>query len=319
MDIVIKPYTPDAILLWEQFVEKSWNGTFMHTRRYLSYHQDRFSDCSLLLLGKKGNILGVFPAALNTSQKDMVISHPGISYGGIIHAGELRGNKMLAALEHILEFYRTQGYKKLLYKAIPYIYHRIPAQDDLYALFRINAEPIRTDLACVVDLDDSPPLTQLRKRGKAKAEKAGLEIKLGVENIRPFWNVLEARLQSKFQIQPTHRVEEIELLQSWFPRHIECQAVYDKDHLVAGALLYKTPRVAHAQYIAANDQGYATGALDLLFPVCMKGVFEAGMRYFSFGISTEDEGRILNEGLYNFKSGFGGGGIIHEFFQVHIG
>ena len=32
---------------------------------------------------------------------------------------------------------------------------------------------------------------------------------------------------------------------------------------------------------------------------------DSGFEYFSFGISTEDHGKVLNEGLALFKEGFG--------------
>ena len=43
-----------------------------------------------------------------------------------------------------------------------------------------------------------------------------------------------------------------------------------------------------------------------------------GLQDFDFGISTEAEGMILNEGLYRFKSEFGGGGVVHEFYEMRL-
>jgi hypothetical protein len=36
------------------------------------------------------------------------------------------------------------------------------------------------------------------------------------------------------------------------------------------------------------------------------------------GISTEQQGTVLNDGLYRFKSEFGGGGVVHEFFEIDL-
>ena len=48
---------------WDRFVlEKSRNGTFLQTRRFLSYHPtERFTDASLMVL-QGGNIAAVIPS-----------------------------------------------------------------------------------------------------------------------------------------------------------------------------------------------------------------------------------------------------------------
>ena len=43
-----------------------------------------------------------------------------------------------------------------------------------------------------------------------------------------------------------------------------------------------------------------------------------GACYFDFGISNEDEGRVLNEGLYRFKYEFGAGSAVHEFYELDL-
>ena len=39
-------------------------------------------------------------------------------------------------------------------------------------------------------------------------------------------------------------------------------------------------------------------------------------RYFDFGISNEDHGRYLNEGLVRQKSRLGGRGIVYNTFEI---
>ena len=42
---------------------------------------------------------------------------------------------------------RASGISKLIYKAIPHIYHTVPAEEDLYALFLLNAKLFRRDVS----------------------------------------------------------------------------------------------------------------------------------------------------------------------------
>jgi hypothetical protein len=46
---LVRDYLPDQAAAWDDLVARSVNGTMLHTRRYLSYHGDRFRDRSLLI------------------------------------------------------------------------------------------------------------------------------------------------------------------------------------------------------------------------------------------------------------------------------
>ena len=40
--------------------------------------------------------------------------------------------------------------------------------------------------------------------------------------------------------------------------------------------------------------------------------------YFDFGISTEENGRVLNSGLIDQKEGFGARGVVHDHYELDI-
>ena len=63
--------------VWDDFVKRSKNGTFMLTRKFISYHGDRFKDASLLIY-KNEKLIAVFPA--NSSQQT-IYSHQGLGKG----------------------------------------------------------------------------------------------------------------------------------------------------------------------------------------------------------------------------------------------
>src|SRR5437016_6175838 len=91
----IRSYGPGDARGWESLVERACNGTFLHTRRFISYHGDRFLDRSLVLENCRKGIVGVFPAAEVPAEPQMIISHPGLSYGGVVHDGSVRGASMI--------------------------------------------------------------------------------------------------------------------------------------------------------------------------------------------------------------------------------
>lgn len=318
MTIQVRQYTNADAQAWDDLVDHSWNGTFLHTRRFLSYHGGRFSDKSLIIEDEKKHIVGVFPAALNPEASDCVVSHPGITYGSIVHAGDLRGARMLEALEQICDFYRQTNITTLIYKAVPYIYHRVPASDDLYALFRLSAVRYRCDLSASINLYNRNKLSQRRIRSLSKAQKNKVFIDDLNEDCREFWSVLQDNLVRKHNMRPVHSLDEISFLHSMFPYNIQFVVGKLDGVVVAGVVLFKTQNVIHAQYIASSQRGQEVSALDAVFDRCINLSKLSGVHYFNFGVSTENSGQYLNDGLHQFKTEFGGGGVVHEFYKIAL-
>ena len=95
---LIRDYLPDQAAAWDDLVARAVNGTMLHTRRYLSYHGDRFRDRSLLITNSRGWPIGALPAAEDPADASVVTSHPGLTYGGLVHDGSLRGESMMRVL-----------------------------------------------------------------------------------------------------------------------------------------------------------------------------------------------------------------------------
>ncbi len=317
MSIRVRPFGPNDADAWDNFCKDSLQATLLHTRRFLSYHGDRFADRSLIV-EQDGKWVGLFPAASSPFEKTHVVSHPGITYGGVLHGGDLRGERMIAALREICQQYAALGHAKLIYKAVPTFYHRAPAQDDLYALFRLGAKRIRCDLSSTIDLQNRQLVSQRRKRSLKKAIKVGVNVVEGNQHIAALWKILTDNLAGKHGAKPVHTLSEITWLAERFPANIRCVCGATNHAVVAGILLFITTTTWHVQYIASNDIGQDVSALDAVFNYCIDVAHRDGIRWFDFGISTDNGGLVLNDGLYRFKSEFGGGGSVHEFFELDL-
>jgi hypothetical protein len=312
-------YQQEDAVAWDALCESSYMSTILHTRAFMSHHGDRFVDRSVIVEGEGGHWLGVVPAAVSGSQGDTICSHPGLTYGGVVHNGGLRGTAMIDALVHAAALWRSVGYTALLYKAVPYIYHRAPAQDDLYALFRLGAKRTRCDLSACIDLACRLALSHRRRRSLRKAKQAGLRIQSGADLTKSLWPVLEDNLMRKHRKRPTHSADEIEQLAHQFPRSVEVKAALADAVVVAGVVLFHTPTTTHAQYIASSQAGQEMSALDAVFDRCIDEATARGSRWFDFGISNEEEGKVLNAGLHRYKTEFGAGGVAHEFYHWDLG
>lgn len=317
MTLTVRRFAPEDADAWDDFCGGCLQTTFLHTRRFLSYHGNRFEDASLII-ERDGACVGLFAAAVAPGLKSLVVSHPGLTYGGVVHRGALRGESMVQALQAIRDHYAEAGFERLLYKAVPSIYHRAPAQDDLYALFRLRFSRTRCDLSSAIDLSHRLHVSDRRLRGAKKALKNGVQVACGRTYAAPIWDVLQANLKNRFDAKPVHTLAEIALLADRFPENIRFVCATVESDVVAGVVLFETSHVTHAQYIASSDEGYRICALDLIFDWCIDAASKAGKRWFDFGISNENAGQFLNEGLYEFKSNFGGGGIVHEFYELDL-
>lgn len=317
MSITIHNYDPSDAEEWDAFCKKSHQGTFLHSRRFLSYHGVRFKDRSVILK-KDGVIVGLLPAAEKPDAPDTVVSHPGITYGGLLHAGKLMGDGAIQAFQSVLKHYYQQGYRRLIYKAVPRIYHQVPCDDDLYAMFRLCAQRVRCDLSSTINIANRFQVSSRRKRSLIKAKKAGVTIECGTHLLQGLWEILKENLKSKHNVEPVHSEAEITHLADLFPKNIHCVCAIIGGEIVAGVVNFETPTCLHAQYIASSQKGYETSSLDVVFEFSISEAQKSNKNWFDFGISNEQNGRVLNSGLYRFKSEFGGGGTTNEFYEIEL-
>lgn len=315
MTLEVVKYIPSLEQLWDNFCKTSINATFLHSRRFLNYHQNRFSDKSVIIKNKE-EIVALFPAAVSPNNPKIIISHPGITYGGILHTNNLRGVDILEILTVLLNHYSLGGYRELQYKCVPYIYTAGPAQDDLFALYYLKANKFKCNLASVIDLKE---IRQRSKRRVRSYKKASKYVSISQEDgyLMDIWSILEENLSRKYKAIPVHSLGEILHLKSIFSNEIISIAALVDGVVVAGVIVFKFPKVMHIQYIASNEIGNKFCALDAVFELLIKLATSEGLRYFDFGTSNETDGS-LNPSLHNYKCEYGGGGVAYEQFSVPI-
>lgn len=298
--------------IWNIFNKDSKNGLFMFDRNYMDYHSDRFKDNSLMFYDDE-KLIALLPC--NVSQ-NALYSHQGLTFGGFIVDENMKQGKMLECFEVLKEYMQENCFEKLIYKSTPYIYHKIPAQEDLYALFKNNAKLFRIDCSTTIDLQNTLKMSDLRKRCIKKAQKNKVEITLS-EDFEAFVMLLNSVLQKQHGVNAVHNTEELKLLYSRFPQNIKLFVAKIDKEIIAAALLFIYDNLVHTQYLAANEKAREIGALDLLIKTLIDE-FAKSKKYFDFGISTENGGQFLNQGLISQKEGFGGRTIVHNIFEVNI-
>jgi hypothetical protein len=278
----------------------------------MDYHNDRYEDASLLVF-KKDDLIAVLPA---NRVKQKIYAHQGLSYGGLILKEHIKFSDVLHCFSSVLRYLNENDISELEIKTIPRIYNRLPSDELDYLLFLTEAQGVRCDVSSVIDNSNRIEISSSnRKRGLARAINNNLIVK-EVDELSEFWNhVLIPNLKQRHGVDPTHSLEEITLLKQRFPNQIRQFNVLSKNAVVAGVTIFETDKVAHVQYISANEQKQELGSLDLLIDELINSVFK-DKSYFDFGISNENKGRNINEGLLNWKEDFGARSIVQNFHCV---
>jgi hypothetical protein len=304
----VRPYRPEDGPAWDAFVRAARVPHFLFERAYMDYHSDRFEDASRLV-----EVDGALAAVLPANRDGTTIwSHQGLTFGGLLSGAAMTARRTLEAFAALTDHLQNEGVTRLIYKAVPHIYHAAPAEEDLYALHRHGATLSRRDLSSAIDLARAPAYRKGRKASLKRARESGLRARPS-DDFGAFMAIEEATL-ARHGATSTHSAEELSLLASRFPDQITLHVVED----VAGVVVYRTPVLDHAQYIGSTEQGREVGAVDLLIDALIERARADGKRWFDFGISTTDDGRHLNEGLVRNKESYGARGVAYDRYELDL-
>ena len=277
----------------------------------MDYHADRFRDSSLMVYDCKGRLFALFPAC---RVGDEVYSHQGLTYGGLVIDERATAVHVCEAMTAVNDHLRRQGITRVTVKAVPYIYHKMPADEPLYALMEVcHARLCNRDIASVVSMMNRIRLSELRRRGQKKAVNNGVIIDYS-NDFASFWHILEDNLQTKYSSRPVHTLDEISLLRERFSDSIRLLAAFHDGQMTAGTVLYITPCVVKTQYISASSEGKNIGALDLLFSRLLDHLPDH-QQYIDFGTSALDHSTELRLPLIFQKEGFGARAVCCDTYE----
>lgn len=318
----IIPFDPSLRERWERFWANAPGATFHHARQFLEYHGDRFEDLSLLCEDDKGKILAVLPGARAPDDAETLVCHPGATMGGILFRRNCLPGTCLAVAAGFLGFYKEQGLKRLVYKTTPPHLAGQPNQLDQYVLWRLGARLAGMDQWSVIDLGLPRHVRRDRRSAFRRAQTHALTAaaETGAEAYEAFHCILSENLSRRYGVEPVHSLAEMMDLAERFANDTALWLVRNGAGEPVGGtwILSHRPDVRHTQYIATNQEGREKYAVDLLIFAALEAAETAGARFFSFGANSVDQGRDLNENLFEFKDGFGGGTVAHLFFEIDL-
>lgn len=324
MSVSITPYTEQWSDTWDAFVAASRNGAVFHTRRFLSYHpKDRFRDASILFLEGE-TIVGLLPAAVKEDGgKKILTSHPGASYGGLVVGMDASVEETGSLLTLLREFAKKEKYAGLsMLRLAPASLQRSYSEDQQYWLYHMGFQMTRCEMDGAIDLKSLDEETLLASlTGKCRnmvrqAERAKIEVKL-TEDFASFWPILESVLTGRHGTKPTHTVAEIQKLHELLPQGFRLLAAYQGKKMVGGIVLVTIHGEAlYTLYMAQEYSAQKDHPMHLLLFEAIRLALKEKRSVLHLGVSTEDGGKKINEGLFFFKESFGCRPVRRETWEI---
>lgn len=322
MSLSLVPHTAAQDAAWDAFVAASRNGTFFHTRRFLAYHPtDRFADASLWVLDGQTPI-ATLPAAIKDNK---LVAHPGASYGGVVLAdpvGVKQCGEVLDALMAYAKEHKLQGMEFL--RLPPQSIRQHYADDQEYWMYQRGWTCSRFEMDGAIDLhgmksdDVLPSLTGKCRNMVRQAERAGVSVQV-TDDFAGFWKILEATLTARHGTKPTHTLAEIQKLHALCPNDVRLFGAYKDGALVGGIVVVTINSAAlYTLYMAQDYVHQKVHPMHLILTQVMKTAITECRRALHLGVSTEDGGKIINEGLFFFKESFGCRPVRRESWQKSL-
>lgn len=300
---------------WDEFIlKKTVNGTFLQTRNFLNYHpRGRFVDASLMVY-EKNRLIAVVPACQIASQDGKEIySHKGSTFGGILIKKDCYAAEKVIKIVNTIDEYAAARYKKITLKITADLFSTDNSDLLQYALAYCGYNNY-IELSTYVDLQKLPQnvvdaFDRNKMRNILKCEEHSLIFRELTQDseIEAFYNLLKINL-SKYELKPIHTVEEIKSFKhERIPNNVKFYGIFENEIQVAGGMLFifEQANVIHAQNLSADYRFTEYSPITYLYYQIIKQAKEDGYKYLSWGISTEEQGKVLNFGLIRNKESYG--------------
>ncbi len=317
----ITSYDDSVKQTWDGFVPTTQAGTIMHSRRFLEYHGERFKDESLCIWSDPGvRLKAAIPLARAPNAADVVASHPGSTFGGMI-ANVIDPSERASILSAVAGTLLERGYRKLVYKTVPAIFGQQFDESDLRLLLRTGTVR-RADLWSFIRIDRAYAFSAKRRASIKAAERKGVELRQAHQEADwvAFHTLLSSNLQERHSTVPVHSLAEMLDLRRRLEGENQLWLAYGPDgEILAGTWCFAyNAETLHTQYIASNPRGRELGAVDYLLAGVIDATAASSFKVMSFGINTLSDGYAINTNLMKQKLRFGSGVAVHWHFDVDL-
>ena len=172
------------------------------------------------------------------------------------------------------------------------------------------------NVSSAIRLDDPIKSSRLGKRSLKRQRINEIEV-FPTDSASDFWDIIVEDRRIRHNVTPVHTAAELQLLRDRFPDEIKFYVARRHGEIIAGAVIYIANGVLHLQYAAANDLGKELYAVDVIYHDIIFNLYPEA-RWFDFGISNENGGLYLNEGMIAHKEEFGARSMVYDMYHLPL-
>lgn len=316
MQLECRPYNEALEKEWDAFITNNKrNATFLHSRQFFKHNALNSVDDASLMFYKKNKLKAVLPATLYKKDEQLVFhSHSRSTYGGFIVDNAAGVEEAMEIVEATLGFAKQNNVNEIIVRNPFRIFQQVPTDETDYAMWYYGFVIKSRELECTVRLDGNA-LQRYENGAKYNIKKAVKTVEVReTDNYARFWEMLTHNLLEKHGSKPVHTLQQFQQLINLSGQDkVKLMGGFIEGKMVCGVLLFIcAPMVLHAQYIASDSQYQDIRPLNAVINFIITWGTENKYSYFNLGTANEDAGRKINYGLFHFKEGFGGRGILRE-------
>ena len=315
---------------WDLFVSKSFNGTIFQKRQFLSYHVNRkFDDCSLLFK-KRGKIIAIIPAAtVKYKNKKTLSSHPGASFGGIVH-NNISFDDCDKVVELLELFCKENSYDDIFMVQTPSIYNKHHQNELVDYVMKINAydnnEYYISNVLNIENNIQNQILKIVKNKKRTVSYYNGLLKKYNitfkwVDCFDEFYPIL-VKNKKKHNSEPTHSLDELEILKSRFPDDILQLMLYTNKRPIAGMTIFKANNKGAILFYSMFDYEYnKMQPIPHLMHYILDWAKNSGLAFIDYGVSHLPQASnplAPSRSLIKFKEEFGCFGVVRNAYRKKI-
>jgi hypothetical protein len=308
MDLIIKKYCKkNDLLVWDKFIiNDSLNGTIYHTRNFLSYHENRFIDNSIMIYDKK-KLIAVFPCCKINQE---YYSHRGSTCGGIVI---LEKYYELIKLTNIMDAIYSYYNANLHIKLSESIYFKNNKSNELLNFVLSKKCSNNKDISLYFDVNtnekiiDSFPKSRnkdyLKKYIKNENNNINFQISDKIEDYKNYYILLDKFLREKNNVTPLHSLDEFILLKKILAEKQFLFLSKNKNNIIlSGAwVFYINKKIIYTPYLMTNYDEENTSLVYLLYEL-FQFAKKNNISIVNLGACSTGGGKNILYSKYKFKN-----------------
>jgi hypothetical protein len=319
-NITVEIYEPSKKREWEDFVEKSNNGTMFHLQTFLEYHTPGKFDFTSFMFRKNGKLLAVLPGGLKEQGK-VFWSPVGASYGSFV-TEDLPFSECLELVDAFMNYCVKNSIKEIFLIPPPIVYSKNISQHIEYAMLYRKFDFELHYISHAIDLKHGKDtFLYYDKTARKTIRKILRDNKISIKESNDYdtFNQILLKNKSKFNVKPTHTLEDMIKLAELLPDKVRLNMVYYEDTPIAGSwLFFCNSKVVLCFYNMLLYEYEHLKPVYLIMHHTVEKAIEEGYQWVDIGVSQDtaaSDPMTPSISLIDFKERFFARGILRSTYH----